>query len=354
MATESIDTDIDLGRGGPAAGSNRGTNTANNDAVIAGTKTQSADPDDITVKVVDDMPPDDRGRRPLDPNLKSAVPSEDTTGDDEIGKYSQNVQQRLRQMRLEYHEERRAKEAMMREHGAAVQFAQNAFAENQRLRRLIEEGHKTMLESGKLAADSELAALQQNLKAALEAGNSEAAADLQGKIARVAARSVSIEQTTPIRFEEPPPQQQVVQPQWGQPQPRQQQIQLSPIMQDWLRQNTWFNQDKLMTSYAFGLHDKLVEQGVLAESQPYFKTIDAEMRRVFPQAFTSGHNSAQGQSRTVAGASRLAGDGRSGDYRSNPREVQLTSSELVLAKRLGVTPTQYAKEKLRLQESNNG
>jgi hypothetical protein len=295
--------------------------------------------DDLIIETVDDTPPEDRGRPKRGPDRKSAIPD-----DDEIGQYTENVQKRIKQMKWEYHEERRAKEAALRENNAAVEMAKRIAAENQRLRQLVEQGHKTMLESNKTAAESELGALRESLRAALEAGETAKAAELQEKISRAAARAVSIEQTQPIKFE---PQTD------EQPQaPAQQQVQISRTMRDWMDDNPWFNRDRRMTSYAFGVHDELLEKHGpgYAESPAYFKAINDEMRKTFPDYFGTSNTTHQ-PSRTVAAATRTNADT---SKPRGPKKVTLTLSEQAVAKKLGITPEAYAREKARMMEQENG
>lgn len=339
MANETIDTIIDL--------NSPPENKPNPDRGLS-------QDDGLEVVVVDDTPPEDRNRAPKAPGTSTAVPDED-----EIGAYTEGVQKRIRQMKWEYHEERRAKETAQREGSAAMDMAARIHAENQRLKKLLEDGHKTMLESNKTAAQSEMSALQESLKAAMEQGNTTLAAELQGKMAKAGARVVAAEQTTPIKFEpmtdggDVPqfgtgqiPQSQ---PQLQQP-PVQQRVSLSPKMQDWMAENRWFNQDRRMTSYAYGIHDELISQGIQPESDAYFKAINTELRQVFPEKFKNAADGAPPPRPIVGGANRI--DQPNANPRRQNRRVELTQSELAVAKRLGITPQQYALEKQRLEQSN--
>lgn len=338
MADESIETEIDISKPNDVEGA----------SILPVQKPAQKEepPDDIDLEIVDDTPPEDRNRPK--PPKQSAIGA----NDEDVSKYSQGVQKRLQQMKLEYHEERRQKDAAMREHGVAIDMAKRIRQENEQLRRMVEESHKSMVGSSKSATDSELAALRENIKAAHEAGDSGKLAELQEKMSKAAARSVALEQTQPLKFEEQPKEPE------RQPQQR---VQLSTPMQAWMQDNPWFNAqgsvERRMTGYAFGLHDSLLRDGVTAESPAYFKAINDEMRTRFPEYYGddtgNGVTKSPPQRRTVGSADRLAGGGPVGASRSKTK-VTLSQSEIAVAKRVGVSPEAYAREKLKAMESDNG
>lgn len=343
MADERIDTDIDLSGDTVRTNTTRDTTRVADDGSTTVDLVERKQPvknaaDELDVEIVDDTPEQDRNRARRAPGTEPNLPS-----DEELRGYTKNVQDRFKQMRWEYHEERRGKETALRENQAAIDYANRVLSENKNLRKLLEDGHKTMLSANKSATESELGALRQNLKSALESGNSELAADLQEKLSRAAARAVQIEQTQPLKFEEAPAQQQ-------QPQP-QQRVTITNSMQDWMDRNRWFNQDRRMTSYAFGVHDELVAQGVPPESPAYYRSIDEEMRKTFPDKFKNGRDDDSGR---ASGRSIVARVDRSGDTGGGPNtqqsrsKVQLTASEVAIAKRMGVPLQEYAKQKLIL------
>jgi hypothetical protein len=353
MAEESIETEIDLSKI-PKPGQRQNVEKPLQSRKVAddgGGDIKSGD--ELEIEVVDDTPEADRGRQPRAPGTKSAVPS-----DDEIGQYTKGVQDRLKQMRWEYHEERRAKEEWQRQNAAAVGFAEKVHAENMRLRKLVEDGHKTMLGTSKSAADNEIAALQESLKAAHEQGDATKIAEITARMSKAAARLTNIEQATPVKFEEPPAQQQAQQRQ-------EQQVNLTQPMQEWMDDNPWFNGrgelDREMTAYAFGVHDSLMARKVPPESPAYFKAINDKLRQKFPEYYgaddnknDAGNNGSQTQRRTAVGsASRLNGAGANSETaRARKDKVTLTASEVALAKRMRVPLEDFAREKLRLEQNN--
>jgi len=335
MATESIETFIDLNE--PPQGNNQDQKQVATDGG-----------DDIQIEEVDDRPPGDRDRKPPKDYRPGAHPT-----DEELGSYTQGVQERMKQMRWEYHEERRQKEAWQRENQAAIEFAKRVHAENQQMRQLLSQGHQTLLQTQKVSAEGEMRALQESLKSALDTGDTAKAAELQGKIAQAAARSEAVNYVQPIQFDqqpELPPMQQG----WQQPQ-RQQQVQLSADTRKWLNENPWFNgstqNEQMMTAVAMAVHNNLQRQGVSEGSPEYWSTINRAVRERFPEynGFSSGSGSSnQTLRRAPVGApTRTANTGGT--------RVGLTSSELAVARKMGISPKAYAEEKLRLQqEANNG
>lgn len=333
MVQENIETEIDL------------SDDKSEKIEKAEKQNSSSKEDDLQIEVVDDTPPQDRNRPKRAANAKSSVPE-----DEEIANYSKGVQDRIRQMKWEYHEERRQKEAWQREHTAAVDLTKRMFDENKKLRKMITEGHKTLLDTTKQSVESELAALQESLKAATESGNSALAAELQVKISKAAARAEAQSNQRPISFDEEE------EPKTKQPVQQRQQVQLSGTMQDWMKENPWFNTNKRMTALAFGVHEDLLEKGIPVESPRYFSEINKAVREAFPTYFeeddeqqVNGKTSEKPAARrqTVAGVHRAPATG-------SRTRVTLTDSEVRLAKRMGLTVEQYAREKQRLTETDNG
>jgi hypothetical protein len=111
---------------------------------------------------------------------------------------------------------------------------------------------------------------------------------------------------------------------------------------DWASKNEWFEQDPEMTGYAYGLHEKLVKSGIDPRTEEYYNEIDNAVRRVFPDKFDDviiEESAPQRQAGNV-----VAPAARSG---KRPRKVQLTSTQVSLAKRLGLSNQQYAAQVMK-------
>ena len=116
---------------------------------------------------------------------------------------------------------------------------------------------------------------------------------------------------------------------------------------DWAKANSWFGSDDEMTSFVLGLHNKLVKTGVNPQSDEYYETIDARMRKIFPEEFgdTEIATTPKRRSNVVAPATRS----------TSPKKVKLTKTQLVLAKRLGIEIEDYAKAvAIEMRKSENG
>jgi hypothetical protein len=116
-----------------------------------------------------------------------------------------------------------------------------------------------------------------------------------------------------------------------------------PEAEDWAAKNRWFGQDRAMTFTAFEIHKDLVEkEGIDPKSDQYYVEIDKRIRVDFPHKF--GNNTAIATTKpvqSVASANRSVKSGR--------KQVRLTSSQVAIAKKLGVPLEEYAKQ-LKLTE----
>jgi hypothetical protein len=152
---------------------------------------------ELDLEIVDDTPPQDRGRRPM------AEPPEDVT-DDELASYDEKVQKRIKKFTKGYHDERRAKEEALRERQAAEDFARQVYEENKLLQQQLSEGSKIFIEQGKSTAQMELEAAERKYKEAYESGNSDAMVEAQRSIASATLKLDKAENLRPIEIVEKP------------------------------------------------------------------------------------------------------------------------------------------------------
>jgi len=287
---------------------------------------------EVDVEVVDDTPEKDRGREASEP------PSEVT--EDELESYSDKVKKRIQHLSKGYHDERRAKESAAREREEALRFAKQVFEENKRLKGLANESAKTAVESEKYAFEAELSQARAKFKKAYEDGDADVLAEAQEQIAdakikldRVNNRKVetSLQEEDNTVYSEP-----------VSPQPRP-----DYKAQEWQRQNKWFGQDEEMTSFALGVHEKLVKQGVDTSSDEYYERLNGRIRQVFPESFDEEVVEKPKKSKP---ASVVAPATRS----TAPKKIVLTQTQVALAKRLGVPLELYAKKVAEEMGKNNG
>ena len=295
------------------------------------------DDDDFEIEIEDDTPPEDRGRDPLPPPLKEELEKDD------LEVYDDEVKQKLKQMRKVYHDERREKEAALREHQEAIRLAQQYMSENQRMRQILDQGGKEYAQTLQTAANLQLDAARRAYKEAYDSGDSDSILAAQEKLNDATMRMRQAES-----FQMPTLQQEnyVVQnaPQAPSPQPN------NPKLQQWLDRNIWYGQDDEMTAAALGLHEKLKKSGEVAVgSDEYYAILDKTIRRRFPEHFHQEEQGSQARTETRTKPSTVVAPAvRS----TSPKRIKLKASQVNLAKRLGLTPEQYAHEQRKLEAQN--
>ena len=281
------------------------------------------------VEIVDDTPPADRNRKPMEEPPKD-VP------EDELAKYDDGVRKRIQHFTKGYHDERRAKEAAQREREEAIAFANQVAEENKKLKGSLSQGQQALLEQAKKVVANEMDKARASYKAAYESGDSDALVKAQEELtaAKMKLDRVNNFKPAPVEAEEVryKPKEQPVEYQ------QEQAPQVDKKAVEWQSKNTWFGQDDEMTSFALGLHNKLVKNGVDPSSEEYYKRVDSRMREVFPDSFESEKTDdaapRRQQSSNVAPATRGTA----------PRKVVLTKSQVEIAKRLGVPLELYARK----------
>lgn len=302
----------------------------------------AADESEFDLEIVDDTPPQDRGRKPMD------EPPEDVT-DDELKTYDEKVQKRLKKFTKGYHDERRAKEEALRERQAAEEFARQVFAENKRLQQQLSEGSKIFIEQGKSTAQLELEQAKKQYKEAYEQGDVDAVADAQAKIASATLKVDKAENLRPIEVQEKP---EYSPPQ--RPQPTEERL------QKWMSANPWYGDESnddhtVMSATALGVHSALIKQygQSYAGTDEYYNKLDTRMRSTFPEYFRSQEDQDDTEDEPQQAAPRakpstvVAPATRS----TSPKKVKLSASQVAIAKRLGVPLELYAKKVAEQQEN---
>jgi hypothetical protein len=116
----------------------------------------------------------------------------------------------------------------------------------------------------------------------------------------------------------------------------------------WQEKNDWFGKDEEMTSLALGLHEKLVRSGVSPTSDDYYRRIDSTMQKRFPEYFGDATLDEEKPAERTKPSNVVAPATRS----TAPKKVKLTKTQVALAKKFGLTPEQYARETLKLENRN--
>ena len=281
---------------------------------------------DVEVEVVDDTPEADRNRPPM-----KEAPADVT--DEELASYSENAKKRIQHFSKGYHEERRAKEAALREREEALRLAQSVIEENKKLQSNLGQGQQALLEQAKKVVAQELEQAKRQYKEAYESGDSDKLVEAQEALTSAKIKAERVNNFKPA-LQKPKP---VVQPD---PEPVVPQV--DPKVNAWREANPWFGDNKRMTAMALTIHQELVDSGVDTRSDEYFNRINAEMRQVFPDAFPS--------EKPVKKASVVAPATRN----TAPRNIVLTRTQETLAKRLGLTNEQYARAVAEEMRKQNG
>ena len=276
------------------------------------------------IEVVDDTPAEDRGRKPM------TDPPKEVT-DDELSKYDESVQKRIKHFTKGYHDERRAKEAAEREREEALRFAQSLAEENKKLKGSVNQNQVALLEQAKKVVANELDVAKRQYKEAYEAGDSDALVNAQEALttAKMKAEKVNNFRPAPLQEEETPVQI------------AQQPTKAAPVDEKllaWQDQNQWFGSNKRMTAYALGLHEDLVAEGIPSGSDEYYRRINSDIRQRFSDQFGADESVDAKPQRTksnvVAPATRSTA----------PKKIVLTQTQVNLAKRLGVPLELYARK----------
>jgi hypothetical protein len=292
----------------------------------------------VKIEVQDDTPEEDRGREPLPEDIVKELEA------DELEDYSEKVKTRLKQMKKVWHDERRAKEAALREQQEALRLAQQAIEENKKLKAKVSYSETALVSSYKEAAQRQLDEAKREYKEAYDSGDSDRVVEAQEKLTAAKMRSEQAQRfkPTPLQAKETDvniDQQAQVQKPDG-----------KAIA--WQERNQWFGPNRLMTGMALALHEELVEKHgqAYATTDEYYERIDKTMRQRFPEEFPNETQTGGGKpsqrtenkpATVVAPASRSTA----------PKKVVLKQSQIALAKKLGLTPEQYAREYAKTMEN---
>jgi hypothetical protein len=296
--------------------------------------------DKLEIEIEDDTPEEDRGRRASKPDFIEKVEK------DELDLYSEEAKSKIDAFRKFYHDERRAKEAADRERQEAVEVAKKLYEEVKQLKGRVNSSDEAAVTSFKTSAEHELEMAKKEYREAYDAGDSEKLVEAQDKLT---SAKMKIEKAS--NYAENINQRKALQEQENEVKIPQQ-TEAAPVRDQkasaWQERNSWFGQDDEMTSLALGLHEKLVKENGMAyaTTNEYYKRIDETMRRRFPENFQDekvddDRNTVRSNkpSTVVASASRS----------TSSKKIKLNTSQLSIAKKLGLTPEQYARELLKME-----
>jgi hypothetical protein len=292
---------------------------------------------DLEIEVEDDTPLEDRGRKPSWP------PKEVT--DEELENYSEKVKSRIKHFSKGYHDERRAKEAALREREALEEYAKNLISENNKLKGSVNQSHNTLIQSAKKQVEGELAMAKAQYRQAYESGEPDAVLEAQTLLNAAQIRMERVNALKPRAVQGRETSLQST----GNPVERAPTAPVSQVERDekaesWRDDNTWFGSDDEMTAFALGLHNKLTKDGVDPRSDEYYEKINSRMRQVFPDQFYDGLEDDEPVSTQRKSSNVVAPATRS----TASKRIKLSPSQIAIAKKLGVPLEDYAKQQAAL------
>ena len=288
------------------------------------------------IEVEDDTPAQDRGREPMPKEIVDELEA------DELEEYSEKVKLRLKQMKKVWHDERREKERAFREQQEALSAAQRLLEENKRLKSSLTEGEGHLLSSFKQQTEYELKEAERAYRDAHEAADTDRLVEAQRKLTDATLKMQQLNNYRPTlqadetEIQIPQEQVQVAQPDYK--------------TMAWQERNRWYGSDEEMTASALGLHQKLInERGPqFAGTDEYWGAIDKTMRRRFPEHFGEDEV-ANGDSKPVAREPKASSVVAPASRSRSPKKIRLTNTQLAVAKKFGLTPEQYAREVMKME-----
>ena len=252
--------------------------------------------------------------------------------DTELKDYSDSVQRRIAKLTKKWREAERQKDE-------AVVYAQTILKKQKDAESKLSKLQPDFVAVTEESINSGVAAAQAKLAAAREANDLKAESEALASISEFGYKKAKLEETKVAQaaFEK---QQSEKKPQVNLPRQTAAAGTPDPKAEAWSEKNTWFGKDTAMTYTAFDLHQKITDEGYDPSSDEYYAEIDKRIRLEFPHKFANNSDTAEKQTtkpvQTVASAKRSTRSGR--------QTVRLTSSQVAIAKKLGVPLEEYAKQ----------
>ena len=247
--------------------------------------------------------------------------------DEKLEDYSKGVQARIAKLTRKMREAERQRDA-------ATEYAKSVEEKRLAMEKRFEKTDADYIKKFETSINTGLEAAQKELAAAIEAGDAQAQVEANKRIATLAFENAKLSQSKEAREEQASKPSEVRAP----AQPATQVEPSDPMAEAWASKNSWFGQDRAMTYTAFEIHKDLVDkEGYDPKSDEYYAEIDKRIRVDFPHKFAKSEDKQTTQPvQTVASAKRSVRPGR--------KTVKLTSSQVAIAKKLGVPLEEYAKQ----------
>jgi hypothetical protein len=302
---------------------------------------ETEEDEDINIEVADDTPLEDRNIDPLPSDIKEELETVDKSKE-----YSKNVKEKFTQYKKAWHEERRAKEAAFREQQEALNVAQRILDENKRLKDMLHSGEKELISTYQTSAEMEVSKAERNYKEAYDSGDSDKLLEAQKELMRAEMKLDKAKNFRPtVQINENDVKIDVNRQQASQQAP------MSDKVAEWVSRNKWFVDPRKvgMRKFAEGVHEELemtYGKGYIGTDK-YFESIDNEVKRRFPEEFddTETKNEEEEKPQRTKSSTVVAPAKRS----TSSKRIVLSKTQVALAKKLGLTPEQYAREQMKLE-----
>lgn len=292
----------------------------------------------IEIEIEEDIPEEDKqNSAPLPKEIVNEI------DEDDLEAYSKEAKQRLFQMKKLINDERREKEAAIREQSEALRVANLVIEENKRLKGRLTDGEKVYVSTAKENISRELAEAKREYKEAYDSGDSDRLVEAQERLTDVKMKAQEIERYKP-QYDENTLQNSETEVKIQQQQPAPQR--LDPKTQAWLDKNKWYGTDEDMSFLATGIHRRLEREGVPLGSDYYWQQIDTEVRKRFPEKFSGEEAGTKDPVKTSKPSTVVAPATRS----TSSKKIKLTQTQLALAKKFNLSPEQYAMELTKLEQ----
>jgi len=271
---------------------------------------------ETTAEPVAQAPEPEVSQETAEPEVEAAENNEE-----ELVDYSDKVQKRINTLTRKLREAERGQDS-------AYQYAKNLADENARLKTTAQSLQQTTFDESATRLESQKAQAMASLQKAHEVADYEKVAQAQDVLAKIAVQEQKVVEGKQ-RIEQ---MQNVV---TQAPQPVQQQTGFNSKMQDWIDDgNEWFLNNAIMHQTGTQIHEDLLTEGFVVESDAYFKEVDKRIRTKHPEYFNTETKSKPSQK--VASAGRVSGN-------ASNKQVRLSPSEVQMAKKLNVPLKEYAK-----------
>ena len=291
--------------------------------------------DGFEIEIEDDTPVEDRNREPMPKEIVQKLE------EDELDKYSEEAKEKLKQLKKVWNDERRRADSAEREQQEAIEATNRLLAENRKMREMLSSGQKHFAAASQQSAELQLEMAKKAYKEAYDSGDADKIIEAQQAITQATLQVDKVKNYQPAPLQE---ESFVVQRE----EQRVQQPRVDHKLAAWQERNGWFGQDEEMTASALGLHEKLKKQGVVVGSDEYYALLDKTIRKRFPENFGDAEVVEAKQkeeapkakpSTVVAPATRSTAS----------KPLKLKTSQVNIAKKLGLTPEQYARELIKLE-----